>query len=154
MSSKMARAAWNPCRRAGSARSRRPRWLQTKSRNSTPRNRSDEFLDVLANKIGFQVHRITLLALAHGGHVISVGDDPNLEPPSRDLGHRKTDAIHRDGAFENNVAHQSRRGGNLEHVILPCPFPPADLAQPVDVTADEMSPEPAVGRHRSLEIHQ
>src|SRR5262252_1066582 len=67
------------CRPVACARSRPPRRSRNRSPRLLRRPRSDEFLDVFAKQIRFEIHGIADFALAQCRDRVSVRDNPDAE---------------------------------------------------------------------------
>ena len=91
--------------------SKETRLASTLSRRHKP-------LHIFAKQVRLQIHRVTHLPFAQRGDLKRVRNDPQLETFFRNPRDRKTDAVHRDGAFENYVAQHVSRRGDFENVIL------------------------------------
>src|SRR5581483_9901444 len=81
-------------------------------------------------------------------------DDPDAKTVFADAGDREAHAVDGDGTLVDDVTHDFRRRGNVEHVVLTGAFPARDAAGAVDVAGDEVSAEAAVGAERTLEVHE
>src|SRR5439155_10378905 len=116
--------------------------------------RGKKFLGVFAEQVGFQVYGIRDLPFTQRRHLVGVGNNPDAKTALGDGGDGEADAVHRDGAFEDGVAHHLRRSGNLENAILAGALPANDRAGAVDVSGDEVAAEAPVGGQRSFEVDQ
>ena len=77
----------------------------------------------------------------------------HVEPIVARAGHRQADAVDRDRPFGTMYGARSRRKTDRQPVELRLGPPVLDAADPVDVSLNEVSAEPAVGAQRPLEIH-
>src|ERR1043166_4252398 len=93
----------------------------------------EEFLDVFAEQVGFEIHRITDLALAQRRHIVSVGNDPDAETFLGDCGDGEADAVQCNRTFEHEVTHHLRGRGDFKDVIRAVAFPAADSAGAINV---------------------
>ncbi len=114
----------------------------------------EELLDVFAEEIGFEVDLGAGGPLAQGGDLVGVGDDPDPESAGDQVGDREADAVQGDGAFEDDIAHNFGRGGDIQEPILAGPLPAEDRAQAVDVAGHEMAAELGGGAQGALEIDE
>ena len=111
-------------------------------------------MDVFAENIGFQIHRVSNSAFPQGRGCIGMGNDPNPKTTFADRRDGQADPIDSDGTLEHQVPHHFRQRGNFEHMVLARLFPATDLARAVDVAGNEMPSQPRANLQRSLQIDQ
>ena len=102
----------------------------------------------------FTDFRVADLALAQCRDFVCVWDNPNGE---RLIAHgcdSQTDAVHRNGAFLNDLPKQLGRRGYFQHVIGARTFPTRYSTEPIDVARDEMSIEAAIGAQWAFQIYE
>jgi len=114
----------------------------------------DEALDIFAQQIGFQIHRVAHLAFAQHGNLKGMRDDPDAETFLLDGGHGQADAVHGHRSFEYEVAHDLRRRGNIENVILAYAFPAGDATDSINMAGYKMAAQFAVGAKGTFEIDE
>src|SRR5690348_3060349 len=118
--SRIRRANWLHCPLAASKQSS----LDRTSRRMTPSSSlGSKPLDVFAQNIRLQVHRISELAPFQSCNLQCVRDNPDAETLFANLGDSQADSIDGDGAFRDDIAHNSRRRSNLQHPVGPGCFP-------------------------------
>src|SRR5260221_5379389 len=118
------------------------------------RLRIDELVDVLAEEVGFQVHRVADRAFAQGGRLERVGDDPDAEFLFAHGRNGEAYPVHGDGTFENDVAHHVGWRGDFEDVVASGAFPARDRAGAVDVAGDKMAAQARANLEGTLQVHE
>src|SRR5665213_1893007 len=142
--------------RAGNTTSSPARWWKSgRIRVETLRRGpcSNKPFDEFAQQVGFQIDGATHLTFVQGRDLPGVRNDPNIKTPAPHRRHRQADAVHGDGTFENDIAHEIRRSGDLHDVIRAGFFPAFDAPQPVNVAADEMSAQAVADAQGALQIN-
>ncbi len=118
------------------------------------RTGSEEFFDVFAEEIGFEVDLGAGGPLAQGGDLVGVRDDPDPESARDEVGDGEADAVQGDRSFEDDIAHDVGRGGDIQEPILAGPFPAEDCAQSVDVAGHEVAAQLGRGAEGALEVDE
>jgi hypothetical protein len=112
-----------------------------------------KLLHVFAQHIGFKIHRVADFAFAQGGDFEGVGDDPDAEAFFGHIGDGEADAVHGDGAFEDDVAQDIGGCGNVEDVVGAGAFPAGDFAEAIHVAGDEVSAEASACGEGAFEVY-
>src|SRR5262249_15423559 len=100
-----------------------------------------------------QVDRVSYSTIAQRRRLPGMRDDPEPEATGGQSRDGKADAVHGDRSLEHDQAAQRCRSCDLQNMIGPRAFPAGDLAEPIDVTGDEVAVEASVGAQRSLQVH-
>src|ERR1700688_4468036 len=83
----------------------------------------NKFLDVFADKIGFEVQSVSYFSFPQRCHVVGVRDDPNPEALFLHSRHSQADSIDSDRTLGDDISHHVGRSSDIQDVILPVAFP-------------------------------